>query len=70
MNALCHLAAARRVKVDRVTMRLALDIFSELSLLGTVAPSDGSEIYKFHLSRPDARTELERSATFAALART
>ena len=70
VNALCHLAAARRVKVDRVTMRLALDIFSELSLLGTVAPSDGSEIYKFHLSRPDARTELERSATFAALART
>ena len=67
VNALCHLAKARRIEAKYAEMRLTLDVFAELGLLGAVAPSDDCSPYRFHLDRPDERTELSRSAIFSAL---
>lgn len=67
VNALCHLAKARRIEASYAEMRLTLDVFAELGLLGAAAPGDDRSPYRFHLDRPDERTELSRSAIFSAL---
>lgn len=67
VNALLHLAAARRIGCDYVTVRLTLGVFGQLGLLGIVPPADGGSIYRFHLDRPDERTDLECSPIFCAL---
>ena len=67
VKALCHLAKTRRIDTSYAEMRLTLDVFAELGLLGTLPPSDDRSPYRFHLDRPDERTELSRSAIFAAL---
>ena len=67
VKALCHLARARRIQASYAEMRLMLDVFVELELLGAIAPDNDRSPYRFHLDRPDGRTELLRSAVFAAL---
>ena len=67
VKALCHLAKARRIESSYAEMRLTLDVFVELGLLGALAPDDDRAPYRFHLDRPDERTELSRSPIFAAL---
>lgn len=67
VNALLHLAAARRIACDYVTMRLTLGVFVQLGLLGAIPPDTGGTVYRFHLDGPDGRTDLERSPIFSAL---
>lgn len=67
VKALLHIAKVRKLETNYVELRLALDVLAELGLLGAVVPADDRSPYRFHLDRPDERTDLSRSPIFAAL---
>lgn len=67
IKALLHLARAYAVDTDYVRMRLCIDIFYELGLLGVILPTDEREIYRFSLEEKDKKTDLSRSVIYRAL---
>ena len=68
INALLNLARACGIGTDYVRLRLCLDIFYELDLLGIIMPADPErEIYRFSRNAENNKTDLDRSSIYRAL---
>jgi len=69
IHALLHLCAAYGIRIDYVKLRLILDIFSELNLLGAHIPDDEYEIYRFKPDAPGTKTQLGLSILYRMISR-
>lgn len=67
IGALLHLARGRGIEIGYIQLKIILDIFSQLELLGIRLPSDEREIYRFHAEITDKKTNLEKSALFRSV---
>lgn len=67
VRSLLRIASAQKIDTDYVRLRLTLEVFAQLGLLGTVTPKGDGGIYRFHLDGRDSKTELENSVIYRAL---